>query len=338
MRTIVVGDIHGCYEELIRLLAKVQLTDEDCLVSLGDIVDRGADSVKVYDFLKNRPNTIVLMGNHERKHLNQTLSYSQEIVKLQFGQRYDEFLKWVSDLPYYHETESAILVHAAIENGIPIEQQREEVLCGCTSGEKHLSKRYENTSWSELYSGEKPVIFGHRVVGDNPLIVEGKVYGIDTGACHGARLTALIIPSFETFQVQAAKDYWREELVKWQLPVTEAKPWNTYKWDKIKAICHDFKDSRNPELTAFLVEKEQWMNDLLATAPKITHKVEEKLAELISLHGVDDFKKQVRKYSYATLLYRANSSGITSDFLKQTLRTPDEWLRVMEELGIGDRG
>ena len=45
MRTIVVGDIHGCYEELLQLLNKVQLTDEDCLVSLGDIVDRGADSV-----------------------------------------------------------------------------------------------------------------------------------------------------------------------------------------------------------------------------------------------------------------------------------------------------
>ena len=78
------------------------------------------------------------------------------------------------------------------------------------------------------------------------------------------------------------------------------------------------------------------MNNLLATAPKITRKVEEKLAELISLHGVDNFKKQAREYSYATLLYRANSSGITNDFLKQTLRTPDEWLGVMEELGIGE--
>jgi serine/threonine protein phosphatase 1 len=124
MRTIVVGDIHGCYAELLQLLAKVEITEKDCLVSLGDIVDRGANSVKVYDFLKNRPNTIVLMGNHERKHLRQTLSYSQEIVKLQFGvhagtpkeSRYDEFLEWISHLPYYHETESAILVHAAMED------------------------------------------------------------------------------------------------------------------------------------------------------------------------------------------------------------------------------
>ncbi|MGB6301833.1 MAG: metallophosphoesterase [Rivularia sp. (in: cyanobacteria)] len=339
MRTIVVGDIHGCYKELIQLLDKVQITDEDCLVSLGDIVDRGADSVKVYDFLKNRPNTIVLMGNHERKHLRNTLSYSQEIVKLQFGKRYEEFLEWVSHLPYYYETDEAILVHAAVENGIPIEKQAEEVLCGCTAGEKNLTKRYGDIYWTELYNGEKPVIFGHRVVGDRPLIVEGKFFGIDTGACHGATLTGLVLPSFETFQVQSSKDYWKEELVKWQLPVMEAKPWKTYKWDKIKAICNDFKDSRNPELTAFLVKKEQWMNNLLGNAPKIIFKVEEKLAELIALHGADNFKKQARNFTYAPLLYKANSSGITSEFLKQTLRTPQEWLEVMEELGIeGEMG
>jgi serine/threonine protein phosphatase 1 len=98
MRTIVIGDIHGCYAELQELFLQVDLADRDLVVSLGDIVDRGADSVKMYDLLSRRPNTIVLMGNHERKHLRITLSYSQEIVKLQFGDRYDEFLTWVKVL------------------------------------------------------------------------------------------------------------------------------------------------------------------------------------------------------------------------------------------------
>ena len=334
MRTIVVGDIHGCYTELLQLGAKVEITDEDCLISLGDIVDRGADSVKVYNFLKNRPNTIVLMGNHERKHLRQTLSYSQEIVKLQFGAHYPEFLEWVSNLPYYYETDAAILVHAAVENGIPIEKQREEVLCGCNAGEKYLEKQYGSTYWSQLYTGAKPVIFGHHVVGDNPLIIEQKAYGIDTGACHGGRLTALILPSFEIVQVQSPQDYWKEEIVKWQLPVMMAKPWSSYKWDKIQAICDEFKNSPNVELSAFIMEKEQWMHNLLALAPKIIFKVEERLAELISTYGADDFKKPARCFSYATLLYKANVSNLTSEFLQQTLPTPDKWLQVMTELGI----
>ncbi|MBD2441067.1 metallophosphoesterase [Nostoc sp. FACHB-110] len=334
MRTIVVGDIHGCYQELILLLEKVQLSAEDCLVSLGDIVDRGPDSVKVYDFLRNRPNTIVLMGNHERKHLRQTLSYSQEIVKLQFSDRYAEFLDWISHLPYYYETDEAIFVHAAVENGIAIASQKQEVLCGCTSGEKYLEKQYGRAYWTQQYTGQKPVIFGHHVVEDNPLIIAQKVYGIDTGACHGGKLTALILPGFQIVQVKAIKDYWCEEIVKWQLPVMQAKPWNTYKWEKIKAMCEEAKNSANPELAAFFTEKQQWMNNLLALAEVAIPKLEEKLANLIALYGSDNFKKQARNLSYAALLYKANSSQLTPEFLQQTLSTPDKWIEVMSDLEI----
>jgi len=334
MRTIVVGDIHGCYQELLQLLEKVQLRAEDCLVSLGDIVDRGPDSIKVYDFLRNRPNTIVLMGNHERKHLRQTLSYSQEIVKLQFSDRYTEFLDWIHDLPYYHETDKAILVHAAVENGISIAEQKEEVLCGCTAGEKYLEKQYGKVYWTQQYTGNKPVVFGHHIVENNPLIIEQKVYGIDTGACHGGRLTALILPSFEIAQVQSPKDYWCEEIIKWQLPVMQAKPWNTYKWDKIKAMCEEARNSANPELAAFIAEKQQWMNELLALANIAIPKIEEQLANLIALYGIDSFKKPARNLSYATLLYKANSSQLTPEFLQQTLSTPDKWIQVMNDLEI----
>jgi serine/threonine protein phosphatase 1 len=334
MRTIVIGDIHGCYQELLQLLAKVQLTEADWLISLGDIVDRGPDSVKVYDFLKNRPNTIVLMGNHERKHIRQTLSYGQEIVKLQFGERYGEFLDWAQHLPYLYETDAAIFVHAAIENGIPIEKQREEVLCGCTAGEKYLEKQYGNTYWNQLYTGTKPVIFGHHVVGDHPLIVNQTVYGIDTGACHGGRLTALVLPTFELVQVQAPTNYWREEIVKWQLPVMAAKPWQSYKWAKIRALCDECCHSENSELVEFGTQKEQWMQALLDKAPPIITQVETKLTELVERYGIDSFKKPASQLSYATLLYKANSSQLTPAFLEESLPTPEKWLHVMRDLEI----
>jgi serine/threonine protein phosphatase 1 len=334
MRTIVIGDIHGCYKELLQLLEKVQLTAEDCLVSLGDIVDRGPDSVKVYTFLKNRSNTIVLMGNHERKHLRQTLSYSQEIVKLQFGDRYTEFLAWTCDLPYYYETDQAICVHAAVENGIAIAAQRQEVLCGCIAGEKYLEKQYGRAYWTQFYTGVKPIIFGHHVVENDPLIVDQRAYGIDTGACHGGKLTALILPSFKIVQVQAPKDYWREEREKWQLPVLKAKPWSTYQWEKIKAMCADTRYSPNPELAAFTAQKEQWMQNLLALAAIAIPKIEQKLATFIEQYGADSFKKHVHDLSYATLLFKANANQLTPEFLQQVLPTPDKWIQVMSDLGI----
>jgi serine/threonine protein phosphatase 1 len=334
MRTIVIGDIHGCYAELIELFARVNLLKTDFLVSLGDIVDRGADSIKVYDLLKDRPNTIVLMGNHERKHLRGTLSYGQEIVKLQFGDRYHEFLTWVQDLPYYYETETAIFVHAAVENGIPIAEQKEEVLCGCTSGEKYLTKKYNHTYWSDLYTGDKPVIFGHHVVGDEPLIIDRRVYGIDTGACHGGRLTALVLPDFRIVQVQSPKDYWQEELVRWQVPVMRAKPWETYKWEKIRAICDEFRDANNLELSTLIVEKERWVKELLDLAPIAIEKVNIILASSIASHGVDNFKKHVNTYSYSALLFNANTGNLTPELLPQLLRTPAQWLQVMSDLDI----
>lgn len=332
MRTVAIGDIHGCYQELLQLLDKVQLTPEDCLISLGDIVDRGPDSVQVYDFLRKRPNTIVLMGNHERKHLRQTLSYSQDIVKLQFGDRYPEFLEWVGHLPYYYETEQAIFVHAALENGLPMESQREEILCGCNAGERYLEKQYGKAYWSQFYTGKKPVIFGHHVVGDAPLVTERNGYGIDTGACHGGRLTALILPGFETVQVQAVKDYWHEEKIKWQLPVMMSKPWETYRWGKIHALVEDLRYSSNPKIVAFVTQKEEWVNELLALAPIAICKVEEKLAELIALHGADEFKQQAHHLPYAPLLFKANSSQLTTEFLQQALPTPEQWLQTMMAL------
>jgi serine/threonine protein phosphatase 1 len=334
MRTFVIGDIHGCYQELLQLIAKAQLTPADWLISLGDIVDRGPDSVKVYDFLRHRPNTIVIMGNHERKHLRQTLSYSQEIVKLQFGDRYAEFLAWARHLPYYYETATAILAHARIENGISLEAQREEVLCGCSNEEKYFDKQFGQLYWSHAYTGAKPVIVGHHRVGDQPFIANQKVYGIDTGACHGGRLTGVLLPDFAMVQVQAPKDYWREEIEKWQLPVLMAKPWGSYRWEKIQAICDEYRKSANQALIAFVIKQEQWMHDLLAAAPTVIVKVETKLAELITLHGADGFKPAVHGLPYAPLLYKANTSPLTPELLQQTLPTPEQWLAVMTALEV----
>lgn len=47
MRTLVIGDIHGCYVELQELLEKADLTREDKIIALCDTVDRGPKSPEV---------------------------------------------------------------------------------------------------------------------------------------------------------------------------------------------------------------------------------------------------------------------------------------------------
>ncbi len=157
-RTIVIGDIHGCYDELMELLQQVELKDEDFLLSLGDIVDRGNKSLEVYQFFKNRPNSKVLMGNHERKHLNGQLNYAQEIVKVQFGSEYSVFLEWLKKREYAYETTEAIIVHAAFEPTKPLSEQKDEVLCGSTSGERYLTQKLPAEShWQDTIGVKSPL-------------------------------------------------------------------------------------------------------------------------------------------------------------------------------------
>ena len=69
MQTLVIGDIHGCYEEFQSLLDKAGLTDEDSIVSVGDCVDRGPNTPAVLKFFQEEPDAKLIMGNHERKHV-----------------------------------------------------------------------------------------------------------------------------------------------------------------------------------------------------------------------------------------------------------------------------
>ena len=70
-RVLAIGDIHGMYEKLIKLMDIIRFDpEEDLLVFLGDYIDRGPDSVPclqyVYDFQHaHRDSVICLLGNHE---------------------------------------------------------------------------------------------------------------------------------------------------------------------------------------------------------------------------------------------------------------------------------
>jgi serine/threonine protein phosphatase 1 len=91
MRTLVIGDIHGCYRELQQLLDKAGLAAGDQIIALGDIVDRGPDSPRVLDFFRTQPNARSLQGNHERKHVRSSRgairpALSQIITRHQIGE------------------------------------------------------------------------------------------------------------------------------------------------------------------------------------------------------------------------------------------------------------
>jgi len=333
MRKFVVGDIHGCYDELVELIEMINLKDEDLLIALGDIVDRGNKSKEVYQYLKDRPNTVVLMGNHERKHQRGVLSYAQDIVKVQFGNDYNDFLLWVNTLGYYYETEEAIIIHAFFEHDKALHDQREEVLCGSTSGDRYLESKYPpNTHWTDVYSGSKPVIYGHHVVGHVPKVVSN-TYGIDTGCCHGDFLTAIELPSFTVHQVKAKKDYWKQEQRAWQIPVLKAKAWNEMQFTEIEKQLAKLEYIEEPETRKYLDEIRRWKDELLQSIDSVKSEIDKFTNNLLQAYG-DDFTKEANEYIFKTYLFKSRARNLTKQDLVSGLNTPQKLMALKEALKI----
>jgi serine/threonine protein phosphatase 1 len=214
VQSFIIGDIHGCYDEFRDLLDKAGLTEGDAIIAIGDIVDRGPDTPRVVEFFQTTPNACSILGNHERKHIRAAQgelkpALSQFISRTQLGEAYDEAVAFMQTFPLYLNLPEALLVHGFWEPGIPLEAQKENVLAGVMSGETHLRENY-SWPWYHHYDGEKPLVVGHRhyLHSGEALVVNDRVYALDTGCVRGGRLTGLLIPSFKIVSVPSRENYW----------------------------------------------------------------------------------------------------------------------------------
>src|SRR5215510_15471023 len=64
-RTIVIGDIHGCYDELMKLLKKVKLKESDRVISVGDLTTKGPKVRQVLDLFMTDERFSTVIGNHD---------------------------------------------------------------------------------------------------------------------------------------------------------------------------------------------------------------------------------------------------------------------------------
>lgn len=92
MRTIIIGDIHGCNEKFLALLDRVQPSVEDRLILLGDLFDRGPESWEVFQTVRKldetlRERLVLLRGNHEDYLLAENLTFSQKLMWDRVGRR-----------------------------------------------------------------------------------------------------------------------------------------------------------------------------------------------------------------------------------------------------------
>lgn len=197
MRTIAIGDIHGCLSSLVALVKHAGITDDDTIVTLGDYVDRGPDSRGVIDYLLRlgrEQRVVSLLGNHELLMLGarespQALDWWQQDVvggaaTLESYGLYDlggippHHWDFIENCLPYHETDSHFFVHANADPALPLDQQDERHLYWKRFGEPapHRSGKVMVCGHTSQSSGE-PLDVGHAVC-------------IDTRAYGGGWLTA----------------------------------------------------------------------------------------------------------------------------------------------------
>lgn len=206
-RTVVIGDVHGCSQALVGLLAAIDPKPDDCVVSLGDYIDRGHDSRGVLDQLlelSNRCCLVPLLGNHEEMLLNSLQNpddyeFWQQcggIATLdcfdppQLSAIPEEYIIFLRRLRLFHETESHFFVHAAYDPNLPLDKQDRRVLLW--GGLDHVPGPHR--------SG-KIAIVGHTPQPNHRILDLGYLKCLDTGCSERGLLTALNVGSGEVWQV-----------------------------------------------------------------------------------------------------------------------------------------
>ena len=228
-RVLAIGDVHGMYEKLIKLMDKIRFNpDEDLLIFLGDYIDRGPDPGRCLQYIfalqQQYPDVVVcLMGNHEvmmsSYFMQKRGSYNNLIVdyagswldnggletlkqldEMDAGIK-EELLQWVMNLPVKYQYQDYFFCHAGVDPDVPLAVQNE------------FDMLWRRQQWWEQYKGEETLVVGHTPVQKvmkltgkerrtpKPLFLANHVIMCDTGAyMSGGKLSCVDVLAGKVWQ------------------------------------------------------------------------------------------------------------------------------------------
>lgn len=201
-RTIVIGDVHGCLDELRELLLEVvEVRETDRVIMLGDLIDKGPDPAGVVAFVKGL-GAVSVMGNHEEKALRwrrheqrrkedptrykNPMRHISSAKLEQWAKIPDSHWDWIATWPtFVHINDKWTAVHAgclpdvSVEDQFPNELMRLRYVKTTTdektgkvtrkmaglsdTGEVEAKPGQTINHWTELWTGPRNIVYGHYV-------------------------------------------------------------------------------------------------------------------------------------------------------------------------------
>lgn len=250
----IIGDIHGCYQELVALTKELGYRWENGLphhpekrklAFIGDLTDRGPQSLQVieivYKLVEEEKIGYYVPGNHCNKlyrylqgrrvqithGLETTVEELDALTDIKREQIRDQFCLLYENAPLYRilDEGSLVIAHAGIRQediGKMNNAIKTFVLYGDITGEKHADGSPVRRDWAKQYNGDATIVYGHTPVKEVRII--NKTYNIDTGAVFGGKLSALRYPERTIFSVPSSMEWKPEKFTLFPNDVNETHP------------------------------------------------------------------------------------------------------------------
>ncbi|HYH86538.1 MAG TPA: metallophosphoesterase, partial [Pyrinomonadaceae bacterium] len=154
-RTVVVGDLHGCFDELVTLIERVALGADDRVVCVGDLVVKGEKNRDVLDLFMRDARFSSVLGNHDRalleywKGMRTELKHTQERCRAELETGRERYAAYLDSLPFWIDLGTHVVVHAGLRPGVALDEQSPDDLTELrTLGHDRTS--HEGTPWYEV--------------------------------------------------------------------------------------------------------------------------------------------------------------------------------------------
>lgn len=225
VRILVIGDVHGCIDELKSLVQKATMDHNKgrqfrAIVLVGDLCNKGPCSAQVIRYVRSQQDWFSVRGNHDDRALMAALGDVECCSKPKYewvNSLSDEDVAWMSDLPYtisisntmFNNDETSptehhdfIVVHAGLNPTIvDLESQDTKTLVTV----RDLKVSEKSLAWANVWQGPQLVLFGHDA--KRGLQRERFAIGLDSGCCYGKALTGIILPEMEFVTVNAIREH-----------------------------------------------------------------------------------------------------------------------------------